>query len=70
MGPLHEAPQGSSSSQKEKPSSSVKRADKNWQLSDPVQELLSSSKLEATMHDIFTEDGRERVCASHFTMQY
>lgn len=67
-------PRDSSSSQDKKASSTakfkVKHAAKNWQLSVPLQELLSSSELEATVHDVFTEDGRERVCASHFTMQY
>ena len=67
-------PRDSSPSQDKKASSTaklkVKHAAKNWQLSGPFQELLSSSKLESTMHDVFTEDGRERVCTSHFTMQY
>ena len=33
-----------------------------WQLSDQMQRLLSSSELEATAHECFSEDGRERVC--------
>ena len=62
-------PRDSSPSQDKKASSTtklkVKHADKNWLLSGPFQELLSSSKLESTMHDVFTEDGRKRVCLYH-----
>ena len=73
MGPLWDpdAPQGCSPSQeKEAQSHKVKHAAKNWQLSGPVQELLSSSELKTTIHDVFTEHGRERVCVSCFAMQY
>ena len=38
----------------------------SWQLSRPLQQPLSSGKLEVTTHDVFTENGRERVCASGF----
>ena len=36
----------------------------NW------QQLFSSTELKATLHDVFTEDGRERVCASCLSVQY
>ena len=65
-------PRDSSPSQDKKAGSTakfkVKHAATSWQLSCPLQELLSSSKLEATVHDVFTEDGRERVCVSCFAM--
>ena len=35
-----------------------------WQLSSSLQWLIFSSKLEPTVHDVFTEDGIETVCAS------
>ena len=38
----------------------------NMQFSSPLQELLSSSGLDMTTHDVFTENGRERVCAVNF----
>ena len=43
-----------------------RHAAKSWQLSRPLQQPLSSSKMEVTTHDVFTEDGRERVCTSGF----
>ena len=67
-------PRDSSPSKKagstEKEKFKIKHAATNWQLSGPLQELLSSSELEATIHDVFTEDGRERVCVSCVIMQY
>ena len=48
-------PRGSSPSQDKK--AEVKHAATNCQLPVPLQELLSSNKLE----HVFTEDGRERV---------
>ena len=55
---------GCSSSQDKKAGSSEQliHATTTWQLSDQLQQLLSSSELEATLHDCFSEDGRERVC--------
>ena len=34
----------------------------SWQLSSQLKLLLSSSELKATTHDVFSENGRERVC--------
>ena len=66
-------PRDSSPSQDKSAGSTVKvshpqprHAAKSWQLSRPLQQPLSSGKLEVTTYDVFTEDGRERVCASGF----
>ena len=66
-------PQGSSSSQDKKTGSLArssypkgKHVATNRQLL--LQQLISSNEGDATMHDVFTEDGRETVCVSCFTM--
>ena len=48
----------------------VKQTDTSWRLSNSLQQLLSSNELEVTTHDVFSEDGKERVCASCFSMHY
>ena len=52
------------------PFAGVKQTDTSWHLSGPLQQLLSSNELEVTTHDVFTENGKERVCASCFSMHY
>ena len=41
----------------------LRHAATSWQLST-LQQLLFNSELEPTVHDVFTEDGIETVCAS------
>ena len=49
-------PKDSSPSQNRKAESTT-----SWQLSSQLQQLLSSSELKATTHDVFSEEGREKV---------
>ena len=65
MGP---APRGSFPSQNKVASSTakesypkVKHPATNWHLPVPLRQLLFSGELKATMHDVPTEEGRERV---------
>ena len=68
MGPALPSPRGSSHSQNKVASSTakesypkVKRPATNWHLPVPLQQLLSSGELKATLHDVPTEEGGERV---------
>ena len=49
-------PQGSFPSQDKKAEPATR-----WQLSSHLRQLLSSSELEVTTHDVFSKDGRKRV---------
>ena len=68
MGVTYPPPRGHSSQNKKSGSivkvcnPQLRHVATTWQVADQLQRLLSSSELEAKVHDVFTEDGRERVC--------
>ena len=51
--PQDAPPRGSSPSQD--------KSTQSWQLTSQLQQLLSSSELKVTTHDVFSEEGREKV---------
>lgn len=42
-------------------SPSLDKSTTSWQLSSRLQQLLFSSELKVTTHDVFSEEGREKV---------
>ena len=77
MGPARPPPQGSFPSQNKDSSSTakesypkVKHPAMNWHHPVPLQQLLSSGELKATLHDVPTEVGGERVGVWCLSVQY